>query len=147
MRQANQYLTFKDDEPGEAERLRRQWESGNLRSSIVVIILFAAHKHFLMTGKPAVITSLFRIKTTDTGVHEDWRAGDLRSRDLTNEQAQEWETSINVAFPEYSEYSSSPTAQTALIHAVRGEDGKSKGIHLHVQSPPLEPQPQDNPIV
>jgi len=150
MQQANRYIEFKDDGPGgeeERRRLKEQWKSGLLKASLVVVVLFAALYHFLMTGKPAVITSLYRKKTTDSGVHEDGRGADLRSRHLTAEQAQEWEDAINRAFPWYGKYSSSTTAKTALIHEIRGEDGKSEGVHLHLQTPPSEPQPRENSIV
>lgn len=144
MKQVNRYITFKADGPDGAETfrlLKEQWESDALKPSIVNVVLFAGHKHFLMTGESATITSLIRPKTTDSGVHAAGRGADLRSKHLTPEQAQEWEDAINTAFPWYGKYSSSTTAQTALIHEVRGESGDSLGLHLHVQVPPREPQP------
>jgi hypothetical protein len=146
MLQASKYVTFKDDGPnGQAGhgRLKAEWESGSLKPSIVVVILFAAYKHWLMTGQPAVITSLYRPKTTDSGVHEAWQAGDLRTTHLSAAQKREWLDAINAAFPDYGKYSSKKAAKTAKIHNLRGEDGDPShdGEHLHLQSPPREPQP------
>lgn len=143
MHQVSEYLEFKDDDPEEEKLLKGQWESGNLHPGIVVVILYAARLHYLITGKKAVITSLYREKTTDSGVHEDWRAGDLRTWYLDDIQKTMWEADINTAFP--YEYSGSKTAKTAWIHEVRGEDGKSKGEHLHLQTGPFERKPLNFP--
>ena len=129
------YITFKDDDP----RLKEQWESGKLHSGAVAVILYAARWHFLTTGKPVVITSLFRPKTTDSGVHEDWRAGDLRTWELDDIHQTMWENVINQAFPYVY---GKEGAHTAKVHEVRGEDGKSKGLHLHVQTGPRELKPE-----
>lgn len=140
MQQALNYIRFKNDDP----LLMEQWLSGNLHPGTVVVVLYAARFFFLLTGRPAVITSIYRKKTTDSGVHENWCAVDLRCTDMSEEQRESWGWAIKHAFP--YDYSSSPTAETALIHEVRGEDGKSRGLHLHVQTGPLEPRPkQDKP--
>jgi len=125
------YLRFKDPE------LEEQWKSGRLHPGMVVMVLAAARWHYLRTGKPAVITSLFRLG--DKGVHGDWRGSDLRTWELGKDGQQEWEDYINAAFP--YDYSTKKKSKTAKVHELRGEDGKSEGRHLHLQTGPLEPKP------
>ena len=135
MQQVERYIQFKTPEQ------REQWLSGNLHPAAVVIVLYAARIHFLLTGKPVVITSIYRPKTADSGVHEEWRGVDLRCNDMSEDHRERWSWAIKKAFP--YDYSKSLNAETALIHEVRGEDGKGRGLHLHVQVGPLEPQPPE----
>ena len=121
-----------------SSRQERDWFENALHPALYVIVLIAARWHYLRTKKPAVITSL--IRPDDPGVHGDGRGADLRTWELDQQGQKEWEDYLNFNFPYV--FSSKKEARTAKVHEVKGEDGVSKGLHLHLQVGPLEPKPK-----
>jgi len=127
------YIRFKTPE------LESQWnegyrdENGNLNQlhpALKVLILAAAYKHFLLTGKPMVITSLYR--SGRGSPHNYGRGGDGRIHDIPNPQRNWWEEWLNETFT----YHGKLGCKTALIHDV------GKGNHIHLQVGPKEPIPE-----
>ena len=106
-------------------KLRKQWESGNLdpRLESMVMICEALWSRD-MPPRAVVVTSIQRPKTTDSGVHADWRGVDIRTRDIPNSMVDEAAQKINRTFVYGGGFNA------ALVHDV------GYGIHLHLQVPP-----------
>ncbi|HUU29363.1 MAG TPA: hypothetical protein VM123_16290 [archaeon] len=138
------YIRFK------STRQEREWFEGTrgdsgrdlLHPALYVLVLAAAHWHYLRVGQPAVVTHILRTGNEQRSIypgspdrrspHEFGRGADLRTRDLAPEMAGEWEAWINNTFP----YHGKEGALTALLHQIG-----NRGQHLHLQVGPLEAHP------
>lgn len=123
--QTDPYLDFKTD------ALRAEWAAGDLHPGLVALVRYAAWLHYRLTGRKAVITSLLR----DDNPHSPHcarpcRGADLRTNDISDLTAREWEAQIKAGASYLGEKSS------ALFHDV------GQGAHLHLQVSILEPDPR-----
>ena len=138
------YVVFK------SARQEYEWHNSTPRQethpvvhpALYVVVLAAAHWHYLRVGKPVVLTHILRTRREQRAIypdrpglrspHEFGRAADLRTRHLELQVAREWEEWINRSFPYYGR----PQSATAQLHEVG-----SRGLHLHLQVGPREKHP------
>lgn len=109
--------------------LLTQWDHGyrdknenlqQIHPAIKAIITAAAYRHYQITGKPLVITSLYR--PGEGSVHNYGRGFDGRVWNIPPTRRQEWVDWINDTFP-YGD----AVRMTALIH------DSGQGEHIHGQ--------------
>ncbi len=117
----NDLISFKT--PVEKEQL----DSGKLHPRLLAVLLALATWMWLNYRRGIIITSIWRKKTTDSGVHEAWRGVDIRTSDWPGDAAEKAVEWLNSTF---SYDPSRPTLQTALHHEGTGD---YSGIHLHLQ--------------
>lgn len=100
-----------------------EWESKKLDPRLRVLVYFVAGYVLHEMNLPTVITSIYR--EGDEGVHGCWRGVDIRTRDMSEDQAMHLEAVINKHFT----YDPDRNYPTAYYHDNRGAPGK----HLHLQ--------------
>jgi len=139
------YILFKSDREEKEwfEGVRNEKSHGFVHPALYVVVLAAARWHYLRIGQPAVVTHLLRTAEEQRTIypgssafrspHEFGRAVDLRTADLSDQDAREWEAWVNQAFS----YQGREGLTTALLHHVG-----DRGEHLHLQVGPLEKIPQ-----
>lgn len=107
-----------------------EWNSRRLYPKLkkIVIVLAQAIHAF---GKPCVITSIYR---ADGGIHNDWRAVDVRSQNLTPDEIALIRGSINKRFP-YGLKSDGTPGETVppVDHKAAQSVQAVTGPHFHVQ--------------
>lgn len=127
------YIRFK------SHALKLQWEDGYLDASgntqqfhpaLYIIVLAAALKHYKLTRKPLVITSLYR--PGRGSVHNYGRGVDCRTHDIDEPQMGWWERWLKETFI----YHGKVGCQTAMIH----DTGRGKHLHLQVGSDEKMPE-------
>jgi hypothetical protein len=105
--------------------LKSEFDDPNLDPRVRTIVLALAGFVKYRFGKDITITSVWRPKTTDSGVHQSWRAVDIRSIYFTDGEIKEILAFLNQFF--YGKSMSGQDLQTAICHDV------GQGAHIHVQ--------------
>jgi hypothetical protein len=105
--------------------LKDEFDDPKLDTRVRAIVLALAGFVKYEFGKDITITSVWRTKTTDSGVHEAWRAVDVRSIYFTDSEINEILLFLNNFF--YGKSVSGEDLQTAICHDV------GQGQHLHIQ--------------
>ena len=112
-------IDFKDDD------CKKEFNDDRLDCRIRTIIFALAGFVEFTFGKDITITSVWRPHTTDSGVHEAWRAVDVRSIYFTDDEIKAILAFLNSFF--YGKSSAGQDLQTAICHDV------GQGIHIHAQ--------------
>ena len=124
-------IYFKNNN-GEGERLRNEFYSGNLHPYMFWKACRMSERMGLC-GIPFIVTSVWR---PDSIPHREWRGVDARTVDpvsgiviVTPELYKKLRIYHNKEVRRFGTYDS------FYRHIARGEDGKSRGDHIHTQCP------------
>lgn len=97
------------------------------------LLMLLGRMGMLLIGKgihpPIVITSIYRQKEQDSGIHSDWRAVDVSIAGMPEDALLAVHAQINDEYP-YDK--ARPTLQTMVIHTGVGYNG-DVGRHIHLQ--------------
>ena len=119
-----QIITFKDD------LCKAQWDSNLIWSPLVCIVMYLAILSWIWWHKTIVITSIYR-DVDPAGVHNNWRAVDVRNANFSHEQAMQLADAIN----EWCMYDPGRPAMNACITWELDPAGKHND-HFHCQVHP-----------
>lgn len=110
-----------------------EWNSEKLHKKCRLIVQAAEAWLWFHYKIELLLTDVFRAHSTDSGIHEQWRAVDARTRDLPAGAAIRCSEFVNRNFP----YDlSRPLIPSVLYHSVlKKSDGTvdPAGYHLHFQ--------------
>ena len=99
--------------------LEPQWQKIVQKNPLIKKIV----AYYLKFFEEITITSIYRKKKNDTGVHEDWRAVDIRANNLPYNLIVDAVKQIN---KEFKRIDGKPTA---IAH------GEGANFHVHIQTP------------
>jgi len=99
-----QIIAFKDEET------MAQWRSGYIQSPLVCIVEYLSILAWIWWHKTITLTSVYR-EVDPAGVHNTWRAVDVRNANFSHEQAIKLANAIN----EWCMYDPARPAMNACI--------------------------------
>lgn len=116
---------------GKTKSVCEHWLSRKLNRRLRALIVEFA-QILLQHGKACVITSIYR--PDPGGIHSLWRAADVRSQDLTPEEAESIRVDFNARHP-YGLKSNGKPGETIppLNHAAAQNTTSVSAPHFHIQ--------------
>lgn len=118
----SQLINFKD------EQTAAQWQSRFIWNDVLCIVIYMAAYAWTHWKKTLVITSIYRA-VDPAGVHNAWRAVDVRNANFDHEQAIELATVLN----EWAIYDPErPRMKCCIVYELDPEGNHNDHFHIQV---------------